>query len=58
MEEKHILKILQQNSLTFLFESTICFITMEFQWIKGLVLVTEVVVVGGGAFVVVCYYCL
>ena len=42
---------------------------MEFQWKKGLVLVTEVVVafvdrifvgvvVGGGAFVVVCYYCL
>ena len=40
---------------------------MEFQWIKGIVLVTEVVVVfvdgvfvvvGGGAFVVVCYYCL
>ena len=39
---------------------------MEFQWKKGLVLVTEVVVVlvdgvfvvvGGGAFVVVCYYC-
>ena len=40
---------------------------MEFQWIKGLFLVTEVVVVfvdgvfvfvSDGAFVVVCYYCL